>query len=474
MKKIKKALSGLININVVLLLAAINLVVFYYIFRSFMYADEFYYTYKLSMLHGWGVVTGIFELCMTSAFAPVSLSMNWVCYSLFKLWMPGYFIPNYFLSIINGILVYILTNKMLKDQRAALFAAVFFACFPAGWEALSLSTVMHLAYGAFIFSALISWIDENYRLSYLMLIMSCLTHETGLAVVPAILLFYEWQVKGRGLPEIIKKMRYIIAIAAVFLVFKIIRISVYHTDNYTGVFHLGWHFFRNYFGLIGLLLLSVNTYYRAVKSLPSILFSVVPFLKAGVFFLIATPTVIFMRTDKGISRLLILSILTILVPYSLIDLPIVSRYLYQASMFFSVLMGYLFYIALKQNVLLKRSMIVFLLIFLIGNFFLSIATQKVFYSKKEVRRDVLTSVQRYCPSIANKEKLLFIDIPFKTVELKYMLYLWYKNDGFDVDTINPENYAFVQSNMKKNISGYDRVFIFNVKSRQLEMTKSHK
>jgi hypothetical protein len=450
----------------------VNVLIYLQIFPSFLFADDFYFTYLLSFYHGLAAIPGIISVSLAHMFTPIPFFITWTSHLTFGLWTPGYYVIQFLLQILNCFLVYQLAKKLINNGPAAIFASIFFACFAGNWEALGWHGAgNHIVYGAFMISTLLSWAYGYRFLPYVLLFFACLCHETAMITVPIVLFLYSSQVDRQGFWQAVKKMRYIILIAIAFILFKFIRETFFIKIIGTGMYKIGWHFFRNYLEYISLFVVPVTTSYRAAAALPTKIAALIIFLKVSLGILLAAASIYILRKNDRVFRFLLLSVLIIIIPYSFMTLPLVSRYMYEASMFFSVLTAYLLMAAMQKRGFIRQAGIVFLALMLTGNFFLSLGYQRVFFVKKELRRQILSSVKNDLPSIKKNKKLLFVDMPIRTDEIRYMLYLWYGHDDFKVMTINSDNFAGVRSKEKINKTLFDSIFVYDAQKKALLQIK---
>ena len=127
---------------------------------------------------------------------------------------------------------------------------------------------------------------------------------------------------------------------------------------------------------------------------------------------------------------------------------------------------------LKNNRLKKAGILLFTVLF-IGNLGAMVTYQKLFYNKKEVRRQILKDVMAQTPKLRLHSRICFIDLPIRDDEIKNMIYLWYKGDNYRISTINADNAACEQAYDPKIKYKYDYVFVYKCAEKKVKLVSGH-
>jgi hypothetical protein len=101
--------------------------------------------------------------------------------------------------------------------------------------------------------------------------------------------------------------------------------------------------------------------------------------------------------------------------------------------------------------------------------------QKLFSRKKDVRKHIIEYVLQQAPHLRPGASLCFIDLPVLDGEIMGMIYLWYKNDTYQIKAINSNNVDYVscaQSYDPKAEYNYDYVFVYDCRKQALKMVKN--
>ncbi len=82
-----------------------------------------------------------------------------------------------------------------------------------------------------------------------------------------------------------------------------------------------------------------------------------------------------------------------------------------------------------------------------------IACQRIFYFKKEIRKDILIDFKKQTPVLDRNKIYYFADLPIREDEIKYMLYLWYGTGGIDIK--ETDSRAIRSALKEKNAAVFD-------------------
>jgi len=164
-------------------------------------------------------------------------------------------------------------------------------------------------------------------------------------------------------------------------------------------------------------------------------------------------------------KFLAASILLILLPYSFFDLPIVSRYLYEASIFFTCLIVVILESVVKRSNI-KAMVLSFLIIINLSGMYLY---QKAFYEKKELRRSIIKEYLIYGLHIKPGASLCFIDLPVREDEIESMIYLWDAKAKHTIHVYNADNVYYKQTYNKNTKYNCNYVFVYDCIKRRLSL-----
>lgn len=450
----------------ILILAVLDLIVFFRIFPSFFFADDFYYINIMKGFNLLNVLPGIFLMSTQHFFTPLPALATWMAYKAFGLNPAGYFLLNFAFHLSNAVLIYYILKKISRNENIAAASAVLFIVYCGNWESLGWAgAVNHVFYGFFMLLTILLYIYGLYLWPLAAFLLAIFSHETALFIVPALLFLYEAFINGTKLRTFFRKLAPYFVVALFFLLFQAYREIFVANIASQSHYKIGFHFIPNYLGYISTLIVPITTSYRAASVLSSNLSALIAVVKISI--LVCTPLIlyIFFKYGSQLTKFLSAGILLILLPYSFFDMPIVSRYLYEASMFFSCLIAVILESIVKRSNV-KAMVLGFLILISLAGMFLY---QEVFYEKKELRRDILNGYLVYSARIKPRSSLCFIDLPIREDEIKNMVYLWDAKGRHVIRVDNADNVYYRQTYHKHSKYNCNYVFVYDCIKRRLAL-----
>lgn len=438
---------------------------------SFFFADDFFSMDVVKGLNIWNALPGVFNIALHNYFIPTVFFETWLCYSLFHLNPAGYYAFIFAFHFINSLVVYLFFSRITKDRRAGFMASTIYMVFCGNWEAVGWA-YGHILLCIFILLAIIGHIDKRYIIASIMYLLAVTCNETALLIVPTLILFYEYFVGNAGLLRAIRNAAVYVPMFAALILFKLYRMVYILKSTSAGDLHAGSHVIVNYLNYISTLIIPITTAYRMSAILPAPIVSTIVILKTATLLLLPLVLFILFKYGDNIMRFLAACVLIIFIPYSFIDLPITSRYMYEASVFYICLISWLASSWLKKG---GNKRIIWALI--IGFFMVNLGGmmvyQKLFYNKKEVRRQIVNDLVAEVPSTRPGSKLCFVDLPIREDEIKAMVNLWFPTRRHSVLTVNPDNVACKQTYSAGKKYNGDYVFVYDCREKHLKTFKSH-
>lgn len=455
----------------VILLTVLNVIIFLQIFPSFFFADDFSSLISMRSIEASNLIKGIYSDSIKNFFTPLPGLVFWLGYKLFGLNPSGYFIFNFLFHLANAILLYYFVLIFMQDERPAMLSAFMFVVYCTTWEALGwIGAVLHPMLAFFMLLTLIIYMKGRLFLSCATYIMAVLCHETAVVIIPAIIILYDLFIRKRNLIKTIPILSPYIVIACFFLMFKLYRELYVVRIVGIGGFTLGWHAVVNYIINLQTLIFPVSLSYRSAGDLPAYFVHAVRLI--GLLIILFFPAIIsyIFKGPNNRLKFLMAAILLILVPYSF--LPPVSRYLYEATVFYTAFLSIIvYYMITIKGRLRSLGIFLFLCIFTV-NISGMLVYQKLFYAKKEIRRQILKQIMVAAPEIKNGSRIVFIDLPIREDEFKGMIYMWYKGDKYDIKSINANNFNYKQTFDPKKDYGPGHIFVYNCAKKSLFLVKS--
>src|SRR3989344_2011061 len=152
---------------------------------------ENFFTLFISPYHQNAPYTGLFR--------PVTMASYALNFALLGRGPSGFHLVNIILHALNVVLVFLVTHKLLKHKRPAIFAALLFLAHPLHVEAVT------------------SIVGRAELLAFLGSLLAILSKESALAVLPIILYLWRWQ-QGQSWSWLVKNSsRFLLALAPYFL-----------------------------------------------------------------------------------------------------------------------------------------------------------------------------------------------------------------------------------------------------------------
>lgn len=450
----------------VLLLILLNGIIFSQIFPSFFFADDFYILNIIKEFNVNNVLSGIIMLSTKHFFTPLPFLAAWIVYQVFGLNPSGYYLLNFTFHLSNAILIYFIFMKISKNKSIAIPSAILFIVYCGNWESLGWTgAVNHIIYAFFMLLTILWYIYDLYLCSLFAFMLAIFSHETALFILPALLSLYEVFIHGTNIKPLFRRIAPYLIISFFFLMFKIYREIFVVQIISEGYYNIGFHFISNYLGCISTLIVPITSSYRSASVLLLKYLAVISIIKIMVILFVPFIVCVLFKYGSKLVKFLAASILLILLPYSFFDLPIVSRYLYEASIFFTCLIVVILESVVKRSNI-KAMVLSFLIIINLSGMYLY---QKAFYEKKELRRSIIKEYLIYGLHIKPGASLCFIDLPVREDEIESMIYLWDAKAKHIIHVYNADNVYYKQTYNKNTKYNCNYVFVYDCIKRRLSL-----
>jgi hypothetical protein len=305
-----------------------------------------------------------------------------------------------------------------------------------------------------------------------MFVLALLTHEVAIMYVPLVIA-YEVLLNEKKIDWSIFKGLYVsIFISLVYLTFYLTRSFYLPVQGMVQQYKIGWHVIWNELYYMSALIIPVITSYTMSSIVPGFVMSTIRMLQVLLMVMIPFVCVYVFLRGQGIVKFFLAWVVLSLLPFSLFIAPPVSRYLYVASIgVVSIIAFYIDHLISDQKYR-RIGIILFMLIFA-ANLGGMVVYQKLFYNKKELRRQILNQILSKAPKIKSGSRLIFIDLPIREDEVKGMIFLWYKNDKYDIKTINANNFNYRQTYDIGKDYGPGYIFVYDCAHKKLKLIKAH-
>ncbi len=449
------------TIRLFLLLFFLNLIIFVRVFPSFFYVDEFELIYSQRFGSIQELIFRIFASSTSYLFRPMYYLMFGLYYKICLFNMAYCYALPFLAHFIAAISVYYFLLRDENDSSFAAIGSILFIIYCGVWEAVgSISGILYPMTAIFLLNAFICYFNRRYWFSFLLFAMGLLTHEVSIMFVPLVLL-YERMVNNKRMSLSSFKGLYASSLLTIaFLFFYFFKKLFFHAAPMSDKYVIGPHFFWNELNYIATLFIPIITSYRMQSVLPGTIIKAIDLAKLGVVCLVPFGILAVFLYGPGKAKFFTCWGLLTLLPFSFFITPAVSRYLYIASI--GYIAGVVLFIdhLLRSDKYKKIGIIIFTLLF-VGNIGGMYAYQKLFYNKKEVRRQIINDVIAQAPKIKLNSRICFIDLPIRDDEIKNMIYLWYKSDRYKIYTINADNVPYRRGYDPKRRYSYDYVFVYN-------------
>jgi hypothetical protein len=452
-----------------LLLAVLNLIIFAQVFPSFLFADDFMQIYAQRSTDVVGFFSAVYTSSISYLFRPVHYFMLGIYCQLIKFGIFYCYLLLFFAHLLAAISVFFFLKKIKNSFSFAAIGSLLFLVYCGNWEAVGWAAVIYYPiFVALFLASIIQFSEKRIILSTVLFLFALLTHEAGILFVP-IVAAYILFIQGRNIKkEDILDLLPAAVISAVFGLFYVIRPIVLPGTVSPLQYHFGLHFIWNELNYIATLIIPVITSYRGNQIIPGAVLTLIGRLK----FLIAlfAPFLFVWVFWKGSGKVKFFSIwiLLTLLPFSFFVSPPVSRYVYIASVGFVSIIALMIDACLEKKGLRAFGAIVFLVL-LVFNLAAMCVYQRLFYNKKEVRRNEIKYVLSKAPVLDPGASMCFVDIPIREDEIKGMIYLAYNSHGIVVRTVNADNIPYKRAYDPRIKYGCKYLFVYDPAKQMLQL-----
>ncbi len=427
-----------------LILAALNLVIFSQIFPSFFFADDFYYIYANIASNPLELLSKAGYLSFHDFFRPVFYLIFGINHAIFKLNYHGYYIVNLLFHLLNGFLVYLLAARITKSKATGMLAGILFTVFPGHWEAVGwLNPINHLTMVASFLSSLIlfdRYLDDSRQLNLIssafMYFVALSCHEGSITLIAMIFLLGYFRTKKYSMNDARKLIPYLIV-----LIFYLCLNAATKYFLLTGVmskqYVFGMHFVLNLLEYLSTLIIPATIQYKLSALIPGTIMQTIICLKYALYLIIPLgAAALLYKGSKPVKFFTVWPFIALL-PFTFFTTPHTSRYLYLASVGLSALLAvFISYLYANAHTRVRKIMVMAGALFIITAYLGGmIAYQKVLYYKKEIRRGILIDLQKQVKSFNAHRSYYFVDLPIREDEIRYMIYLWYGTKNLKISLI---------------------------------------
>jgi len=461
------------SVIILFILIILNLIIFSNIFPSFFFADDFFYIHANIASSPLELLGKAMYLSFHDFFRPVFYMIFGLNYAIFHLYYHGYYAINLLFHLLNGYLVFILCSKLMKNRFSPSIAAILFTVFPGHWEAIGwLNPINHLTMTAAYLTALILFNEylEKKRTSFMLfsslfyfLALSC--HEGSLTFIIMAAFLYLLKTKKIDIPDAFAKLWPYLTVLFIYFIINIYTKIVLLTGPMQKQYYLGWHFIPGMMDYLSTLIIPATIQYKLHSIIPGNILNTIILAKYSLYIIL--PIVLFIILFKGDISLKFFSLWPVIafIPFSFFTTPHTSRYMYLASVGFCstlAIVGMNMYDHARSR-MSKLSIAMIMLLIMTAYLLTSIAYQKVFYYKKEIRRQILLDFKKLSPTLDQKGHYYFANLPITENEITYMLYLWFNKDRVDIRTIDNKSLNGLVKDKNTHIFDYERGHLVRIK-----------
>ncbi|MFC1767582.1 hypothetical protein ACFLZ2_03405 [Candidatus Margulisiibacteriota bacterium] len=458
------------DLRAVAILLALNVVVYLNIFSSFLYADDFpqYWGQRF------GSVPEMFGKAMAASlaylFRPVHYLFLSVYSQLFYISIPLCYFVIFLAHFLAAVSVYYFFLRIKKDGLFALFGAMLFITFMGSFEVVGWTVAVYYPLVIiFMLNSINAFNRGRGGLSFLLYLLALLTHEVAIFMLP-LLVAYEVIIKGKTLKvETLKTYIAPFIVTVAYLTFYLTRRHYLPVAGMETQYVIGWHFIKNWLYYISTAFVPVVTEYRKGAVLGTSLIFIIKMLKVGVLLVLPFAITYSVRNRIKVLNFFFLWVILTVTPFVFFITSPVSRYLYVASIGVVAIYSFLG-ISLLENKRFKVVGVILLCGLILSNLGGMIVAQRILWHKKELRKNILTSVLDMRGQIKEGDKIIFIDLPILETEIRGMIYLYKKSDKYDIRAINHDNASGKESD-RRTIEGAkrnaDHVFKYDFSMRKL-------
>ena len=447
----------------------LNCIIFWNVFPSFVYVDEFDLLYS----QRFGSMQELFYRVFTSScnylLRPTYYFVFGIYYKLFN-WNVAYcYILPFLAHFIAAMSVYYFLLRDENDSSFAAIGSILFLIYCGVWEPVgSIGGILYPMTAIFLLNAFICYFKRRYGCSFILFALALFTHQVSVLFVPLVLLYERVVNNKRFSMNSFNGLYASSFLTAAYLFLDLSRKLFFHAAPLAGQYVMGPHFIWNEMNYIATLFIPVITSYRMHAIFPGVMITAIDLVKLVVACLspFGVLAVFFYGSNKA--KYFMIWILLTLLPFTFFITPPVSRYLYIPSIGYAAGVALFIDHLLRKDRYKKIGAIIFILLFIVnlGGMFVY---QKLFYNKKEIRREIYNDIRDLKSMFHPKERLCFVDLPIRDDEIKDMIYLVLKSEDFFILTVNADNVFCKQTFDPAIKKKYDRVFYYDCKGKKLKV-----
>jgi|WetSurSiteA1Bulk_404760.scaffolds.fasta_scaffold04854_2 hypothetical protein len=210
-----------------LILVVSVLFTYRYLPMQFFQQDEWHHLGQEYIWHEKGIITFFFQDAVSPVgirFLPLGYLLNYIQYSAFGSNPLGYSVVSLCFHLVNTFLVFLVINKLIKKEKIAFFAALFFGVWASHQQAVTWLIQHSTTLPALTFSLLAIYFFENSKLVPLLLLIfaAIFFKETAYFIFPFLILLP--LIHGKNVKQLIglKTTRIIFAAGLIYLLILII------------------------------------------------------------------------------------------------------------------------------------------------------------------------------------------------------------------------------------------------------------
>jgi len=461
-----------IKIPLIIVLFIINIIIFWNVFPSFIYVDEFELLYSQRFVGLQELGYRVFVSSSNYLFRPIYYFIFGIYYKIFQFNLSICYIIIFMAHLAAAWLVYKFLLKVGKSASFSAIGSILFLTYCGTWEAVgSIGGILYPVVTIFMLSAFMSYLDNKLALTLIFFTLALFTHQASIVLLPLVV-FYEILMNKKRIDlRLMKDVSGIAIVSLIYLLFYLIMKIFSPAFVLGGRYVLGPHFILNGLSYMSTLIIPVITSYSMSSIIPRWGMGIINMLQILLMLVIPLVCVYIFWRGPGIIKFFLAWVILSLLPFSFFILPPVSRYLYVASVGFVSIVAFYIDRLINDQKYRRVGIILFMLIF-VANLGGMVVYQKLFYNKKELRRQILNQILSKAPKIKSGSRLIFIDLPIREDEVKGMIFLWYKNDKYDIKTINANNFNYRQTYDIGKDYGPGYIFVYDCVKKSLILVKS--
>ena len=202
------------------LLAIYNMLIFYRILPSFLFADDFIQIYEQRFSTFGELIQRVWDSSMLLLFRPVHYIVLAGYYKLFYMNISLIYVIVFMAHLCASLCVFVFLSRIFNKTSSAVLGAVFFLTYMGIWEVVGWAAAIYYPLVIiFLLTAFVLYLDRHYVASSIFFVLAILTHESSILFVP-LLMAYEITMKDKKIDTgLLKDKGFYLSVSIIFLIF---------------------------------------------------------------------------------------------------------------------------------------------------------------------------------------------------------------------------------------------------------------